>query len=121
MSHSPTFNFPEPLSAEAQEKIAAGMRQADENANPFWKHIFDASVLAAAKKKPEITSDDVLEELEALPNPPDTHNLSAIGPAMKRACDMGILTHTERVKRSERPEKRGNWHTVWISNYYVGK
>ncbi len=116
-----SFDFGQPVNPEAQEKINEGMARADRNADPFWRHIFDASVLAAAKKKAEITSDDVLTEIEALPNPPETHNLSAIGPAMKRACEMGILTHTDRVNRSERPDKKGNFHRVWLSNYYVGK
>jgi hypothetical protein len=102
-----------------QAKIEAGMKTADDNANEFWKHIFDACVLAAAKKKPEITSDDVLDEIEALPNPPNTHNLAAIGPAMRRASIMGVITHTDRVVRSTRPDKHGNRHDVWVSNYFV--
>jgi hypothetical protein len=101
-----------------QERIADGMQAADDHADERWKHIFDACVLAAARKKPEITSDDVLAEIEALPDPPDTHNLAAIGPAMKRAKQMGILEYTDRVKRSERPEKHGNRQNIWRSNYY---
>jgi len=96
----------------------AGRAQADENANGRWRHVFDACVLAAARKKPEIVSDDVLAELEALPNPPGTHNLAAIGGAMLRACKMGILCGTDRTKRSERPEKHSNRQNVYISKYY---
>jgi hypothetical protein len=102
------------LPAGAQE----GMAQADANADPKWRHHFDACVLAAARKKPEITSDDVLAELESLPNPPQTHNLAAIGAAMVRASKMGILGGTNRVKRSERPEKHGNRQNVWESKVY---
>lgn len=98
-----------------------GRAQADQNADGRWKHVFDACVLAAARKKPEIVSDDVLAEMELLPDPPDTHNLAAIGAAMRRAMDMGILSPTERVKRSERPEKHGNRQNVWISNYFKEK
>lgn len=105
---------------EVQEKIAQGMQQADDNANERWKHIFDACVLAAARKKAEITSDDVLTEIEALPNPPDTHNLSAIGPAMNRAAKMGVIVATEKIIRSERPEKKGNYHRAWQSKYFTG-
>lgn len=61
---------------------------------------------------------DVLAEIEALPEAPSTHNLAAIGPAMTRANKMGILGWTDRVKRSERPDKHGNRQNVWISNYY---
>jgi len=102
-----------------QERISAGMQQADENANQRWKHIFDACVLAAAKKQQEITSDDVLAEIEKLPHPPETHNLAAIGPAMMRAKQMGILAPTDKVVRSERVEKKGNYHRVWRSLYYA--
>lgn len=99
-----------------QDRIAEGMEAADAHANPEWKHIFDACVLAAARKKAEITSDDVLAEIEQLPNPPSTHNLAAIGSAMVRAARVGkILRRTNRVQRSERPDKHGNRHNVWES------
>lgn len=104
-----------------QEKIAEGMKAADDHADGRWKHIFDACVLAAAKLKQEITSDDVLAEIEKLPHAPDTHNLAAIGPAMMRAKQMGVISPTDRVKRSERPEKHGNRQNIWLSNYYAVK
>jgi len=110
-----SLNFDDKLPISAQ----IGMAQADENANEKWRHIFDACVLAAAKKKQEITSDDVLTELERLPNAPSTHNLAAIGPAMKRAQEMGILKATGRVERSKRPGKNGNLHSIWFSNYFA--
>lgn len=94
-----------------------GMAQADENADARWKHIWDGCVLAAARRLPELTSDDVLEEFEKLNHPPHTHNLSAIGPAMKRAWKMGILKPTDKIVRSLREEKRGNYHRTWVSNY----
>jgi hypothetical protein len=37
---------------------------------------------------------------------------------MKRAAEMGVLTYTDRVRRSNRLKKHGNRHNVWISNYY---
>lgn len=112
------LDFTEKRPPAVQEKIAAGMKAADDNADGRWKHIFDACVLAASRKKAEITSDEVLSEIEALPSPPDTHNLAAIGPAMIRAQKMGILTRTDRVVRSERPDKHGNRHNIWLSNYW---
>lgn len=112
------LDFTRKVPPAIQDKIRAGMTQADENAELRWKHVFDACVLAAARRLPELTSDDVLAEIEALPDPPNTHSLVAIGPAMSRACKMGILARTDRVKRSERPEKHGNRQNVWISNYY---
>lgn len=108
-----------------QAKIEDGMARANQNADERWKHIFDACVLVAARKKPEITSDDVLEEIEAMSRQgievPDTHNLSAIGPAMKRAWKLGLITPTSRTVRSKRPEKNGNLHVVWESKYFGGE
>ncbi len=112
------LDFTQKLTPGAQERIADGMRRADDNADIRWKHIFDGAVLAAARKKPEITSDDVLAELEALPGAPSTHNLAAIGPAMKRAAHMGILVRTDRCMRSRIGHKNGNLHAVWASKYF---
>lgn len=109
------LDFSQKLPVSAQ----IGMQQADENADPQWKHIYDGCVLAAARKKSTLTSDDVLTELESLPNPPKTHNLSAIGPAMKRAFEMGILEPTEGFVRSDRPKKKGNLHRLWRSKVYA--
>ena len=114
------LDFTQKLPAPAQARIADGMQQADDHADPKWRHIFDACVLAAAQKKSEITSDDVLVEIEALKDPPSTHNLAAIGPAMKRAAIMGILVRTDRFIRSMRAEKNGNLHAIWNSRYYNG-
>lgn len=113
------LDFSERLPAPVQERIADGMRQADANADIRWRHIFDACVLAAARKQAEITSDDVLAEIEKLPDAPSTHNLAAIGPAMMRAAGMGLLRRTDRVQRSLRPEKHGNRQNVWESCYYA--
>lgn len=112
------LDFTQKVPLATQERIADGMRRADENADMRWKHIFDGAVLAAARKKAEITSDDVLAELETLPGAPSTHNLSAIGPAMKRAAQMGIIRPTDRFVRSRVKHKNGNAHLVWVSRYF---
>lgn len=117
----PEFDFSPQRPPEVQAKIDAGMKQADDNADPRWKHMWDAIVVDVARRMPELTSDDVEDEYKKLNHPPGTHNMAAIGPAMKRAMAMGVLTHTDRVKRSLKPGKHGNRHNVWISNYYVAK
>jgi hypothetical protein len=38
------------------------MATADENANERWKKIIDGCILAAARRLPELTVDDVLAE-----------------------------------------------------------
>lgn len=117
----PTLDFTQKLPPDIQEKIADGMQRADENANARWKYMWDSCVVAAAKRLPEITSDDVLEEYEKLKYQPGTHNLSAIGPAMKRAWKMGALSPTDRLTRSKRLEKNGNRHVIWTSNLFGAK
>ncbi len=112
------LDFSGKMPPAVQVKVREGMARADANADPRWRHIFDGCVLAAARRLAELTADDVLEEVEKLPAAPATHNLSAIGPAMKRAAKMGILGRTERLVRSLRAEKHGNLHYIWTSNYY---
>lgn len=108
-----------------QEKIAAGMQQADEHADPFWKVVLNGCILAVARRQKELSVDDVIWELERvnferiaakLPIV-DTHHLCAIGPAMKRAFKDGVLSPTGRVTRSKIPGKNGNLHAVWRSNF----
>lgn len=98
-----------------------GMAKADANANHFWRRMIDAAIVAVARKQKELTVDDVLDEMEKIPNCPKTHALDALGPAMSRARKDKILSPTDRVTRSRRPEKHGNRHSVWVSNYYGGK
>jgi hypothetical protein len=94
------------------------MERVDANADEDWKDTFDRCLVTVARRQRELTSDDVLAEMERLPDAPETHNLSAIGPAMKRAASDGILTSTNRVMRSVRSVKHGIRHTVWASNIY---
>lgn len=96
----------------------AGIEQADANAIAEWKQAIDRSVRVAANKKREITTDDVLLEFELLHASPRTYTMRAIGPAMIRAADEGIITRTDRVRRSERDGNHGNWQKIWLSNRY---
>jgi hypothetical protein len=96
-----------------------GMQQADDAANEKWKRWIDGCIQNVAIEKQEFTVDDVLAKLEALPYPPSTHNLAALGPRMKRVSkELGYMTATDRVQRSKRPEKNGNLHRVWKSNLW---
>jgi hypothetical protein len=124
LSFQPTFDFTEKqsLPPAVQERIAEGMQQADENANDRWKRWVDGCIQNVAIEKREFTVDDVLEKLEALPYPPSTHNLAALGPRMKEvAKTLKYMTATDRVQRSKRPEKNGNLHRVWKSNLFGGQ
>ena len=96
-----------------------GMAQADENADESWKRVVDGAILAVARRLPEFTVDDVLEELERIPNAPNTHNLAALGPRMKAVSkELRYMEATEKCRRSQRGVKHGNLHRVWRSRLY---
>lgn len=77
----------------------------------------DACILAVARRLAEFTVDDVLVELQSLPNPFETHNLAALGPRMKEVSrTMAYMTATDRFQRSRLRHKNGNLHRVWKSN-----
>jgi hypothetical protein len=113
------------LPASAQRGMAAAL----DHANKLWLKVLDGCVLAVARKMPELSVDNVLDELdevnkarEAAGKPiVDTHHLCAIGPAMKRAQKEGIIAGTGRVIRSKKAGKNGNLHAIWVSNFYGGK
>ena len=93
-----------------------GMAQCDANADPTWRRWIDGCIQEVARRKPEFTVDDVIEALQALPNPPDTHNLAALGPRMKEvAKTLHYMKATDRVQRSKRPASHGNLLRVWES------
>lgn len=121
-----SIDFTEKRPPEVQERIAEGMQTADDHANKFWKAVFDACIENAARRKPEISVDDVLDELDKLNQDRKarglelvtTHHLCAIGPAMTRAFHAGVIAPTDRVIRSTRAVKHGNRHSVWLSNHF---
>lgn len=109
------LNFSGRLSPQAQR----GMEACDANADDRWKRVVDGCIQIVARNFAEFTSDEVLAELERLPNPPSTKNLAALGPRMKKvAAELGYMAATEKFKRSERPEKNSNLHRVWRSNLF---
>ena len=112
-----SLDFDKRLPVSAQ----IGMQQCDDNADDRWKRYVDGCIQLVARKKQEFTVDDVIIALEALPNPPSTHNLGALGPRMKEVSKtLKYMTATDRLQRSKRPEKNGNLHRVWRSNIWEG-
>ena len=115
-----TLQFELDWNAKLSPSAQIGMQQADENADVRWKRWVDGCIQQVARTHEEFTVDDVLAELEKLPNPPSTGNLAALGPRMKRVSkELGYMTATERVQRSKRPEKNGNLHRIWRSKLYA--
>jgi hypothetical protein len=114
-----SIDFTSKRPPEVQARIDEGMDRCDEHAQVLWKRVVDGCILAVARRLPEFTCDDVLEELEKLPEAPDTHNLAALGPRMKEVSrTLGYMEATDRVKRSKRPLKHGNLMRVWESRIF---
>lgn len=109
------IDFSGRLPVSAQE----GMARCDDSADPRWKRMVDGAIQAVAKEKQEFTADDVLAKLGELPNPPSTHNASALGPRMKEVSKtLKYMEPTDQVKRSERVEAHGHFLRVWKSRIY---
>jgi hypothetical protein len=112
MTNQFQLDFDSKLPVSAQ----IGMAQADLNAEPRWKREIDGCILAVARRLQEFTVDNVLEEIEALPHPFETHNLAALGPRMKEVSKtLKYMVATDRVQRSKRPASHGNFLRVWES------
>jgi hypothetical protein len=110
------IDFSQKRPPAVQERIVEGMRQADEHARMEWKRWVDGCIQYVARTHEEFTVDDVIFALEALPDPPSTHNLGALGPRMKEVSKtLGYMEATDRLKRSIRPVTHGNLHRVWRS------
>ncbi len=114
-----TIQFQIDFSGRLPVEAQIGMAAADAHADPLWKRVVDGCIQSAARKLEFFTVDDVLAELEKLPNPPDTHNLVALGPRMKEVSKtLGYMEATEQVQRSKRPGKNGNLHRLWKSRIF---
>lgn len=109
-----SFDFRKRLGPEAYE----GIDRADKHAKEVWKKCFDDCLAVVAKRQAQLTSDDVLAEMQKIPNPPTTHTLSAIGPRMLHAARIGVLLNTNHNLRSQIPVKHGIRHTIWESAIY---
>ena len=120
MSTQYHIEFSGSLPVSAQE----GIQRSYEHSDPRWREWFDRCVMLAAVKKPIVTCDDVLDELETLPEVPKTHDLSALGGAMVRAANSktGVLRPTgERVRSTRNTERNhANLRMTYRSLVYRG-
>ena len=112
MSQQLAIDFSGRLPVSAQ----IGMEVCNANADDRWKRWVDGCIQDVARRMSEFTVDDVIAALQALPDPPSTHNLAALGPRMKEvAKELKYMKATDRVQRSKRPLSHGNLLRVWES------
>src|ERR1035437_4883447 len=92
-----SLNFELDFDAKLPVTAQLGMAQAEANASEKWRRWVDGAIQVVDTRQAEFTVDDVLAYLESLPHPPSTHNLSALGPRMKRVSkELGYMTATDR-------------------------
>lgn len=94
------------------EAAQRGIDQAERNANLDWKEAAIECVRTVARRYREFTTDEVLVELDKLPE--KTHNLSALGAVMRRADREGLIANTGQMRQTK-IARRHRKLTVWRS------
>ena len=100
------------VSTDADEVRQAAIKRAEQNADADWKRAATDCLHQVARRKFELTADDVLELLER--QSVQTHNLAALGPVFLRAAKRGWIQNTDRMVQSRIP-RRHRKITVWKS------
>lgn len=90
--------------------VEDGIQRADEHANDEWKEAAMDAVRRAAMHNPEITTDEVWSVLGK--DTELTHNLSAMGPVMRRAAKEGIIEGTDSFRASRCTGSQGGRGTA---------
>ena len=117
-----TLQFELDWDAKLPASAQIGMQAADANADVRWKRYIDGCIQLVARTHDEFTVDEVILALEALPNPPSTRNLAALGPRMKEvAKTLKYMKGTDQVRRSKREASHGNFLRVWKSLIWEGR
>lgn len=110
MENVPTL-FDELTAMQARDEAIA---RADDHAEPAWKKAAAMAIRSMAVERDEITTDDVWEWLYemAIEAP---HEPRALGSMMLRASRDGLISTTDRVRQSRRPECHARPVRVWRS------
>lgn len=97
--------------------------RADSNANREWKTEVLDLLFEVCKTHEFLTIDDLRERiLRAIKEDPDfptTHNLSALGPIMRRGAKMGWMEGTEASQPSRVVTTHSRPQRVWKSKLYM--
>lgn len=91
------------------------LAKAKKHASPRWYKAALATVRRLARKRPRLTSGDVLDALEA--REVHTHNRRAIGPVMLDAQRLGWIESGGLIRQSNGYSRAAT--TLWFSKLYV--
>ena len=89
---------------QAHAAKVAGIKRADENADPGWKVAAFDAILWCARMRPTFTSDAVVQRL-ADRGELDGANPAALGPVFLRAAKAGHIVKTGRLIPSTIPRR----------------
>jgi hypothetical protein len=91
------------------------INRVDEHADPIWKRAALMAIRSIAVDQDELTTDDVWQWLYdmAIEAP---HEPRALGAMMIQASREGLISATDRVRKSLRPVCHANPKRVWMSN-----
>ena len=106
-----TSIFDLPLARQLRDEA---INRVDEAANPVWKDAALNAVTHVARLRSHLTTDDVWQTMQdmQIPMPPEPRALGAI---MQKAARLGLVTATDRIMQSARPECHARPVRVWTS------
>jgi hypothetical protein len=93
------------------------INRVNEHAEPIWKRAALMAIRSIAVEQTELTTDDVwlwLHEM-AIETP---HEPRALGAMMVKAARAGLISPTDRTRKSLRPVCHANPKRVWQSNVW---
>lgn len=115
MSDEQLSIFDAAAACEARDEAVAAV---DVVADPGWKRAADWAIAHLAAMCHEFTTDDVWQLLYdiAVPSPREPR---ALGAAMQRAMKAGVISPSDRIVQSQRPECHARPVRVWHSTALV--
>lgn len=99
---------------QARKNRERAVSQVASAADPAWMKAADWAITHVACETCELTTDDIWNLLHryAIPMPAEPR---ALGAAMQRAARAGVISPTDRIVQSERPECHARPVRVWRS------
>lgn len=109
---------PQAVPDEVDRVREAAIAKADAGVTQSWRDHADEMILKTAKRLPEFTSEDVWDSGLRRPHVGSSDG-DALGPAMRRAKDAGIIEDTgRRTEKTSRPQRHNNPKRIWRSLVY---
>jgi hypothetical protein len=115
---------PQPAPDDRRDEVTAvreeAIARADRPPSQEWKAHAAEVIEATARAMPYLTSEDVWNHGLRQPDAGSPDG-DALGPAMRRAKDAGLIEPTDRTTTStDRPQRHNNPKRVWKSRVYDG-